>query len=310
MKLVKKIVLLVILAALLLVLIIPKWNPLLNDVSADQVSVQLQETFGNLFNNRDPLTLGRIISAAAVVVGITIVCIVICMLLEWLAQKGKQRRSIASLFSSLTKFLGVIVAFVWALSILGVDLVGIFASLGIASLIVGFGAQSLIEDTITGIFIIFEGQYHVGDIIVLDEFRGTVKHIGIRTTSVQDDGGNIKIVNNSDIRNLQNRSRADSVAVSDLSISYNANIEEVEKIIATELPGMYERHSDVFISAPMYKGIQALGESSVVLRFVVCTKEQNFYAAFRALNRELKLMCDRNGIEIPFNQLVIHQADK
>jgi small conductance mechanosensitive channel len=73
---------------------------------------------------------------------------------------------------------------------------------------------------------------------------------------------------------------------------------------------MYERHSDVFISAPMYKGIQALGESSVVLRFVVCTKEQNFYAAFRALNRELKLMCDRNGIEIPFNQLVIHQADK
>jgi small conductance mechanosensitive channel len=199
------------------------------------------------------------------------------------------------------------VGLVWALSVLGVDLVGIFASLGIVSLIIGFGAQSLIEDAITGVFIIFEGQYHVGDIVVLDEFRGTVQNIGIRTTRIIDDGGNVKIVNNSDIRNIQNRSRADSVAVSDLSIAYECDIREVEAIIAAELPGMFERHPDVFLECPQYKGVQAMGDSAVVLRFIVKATEPNFYAAFRALNRELKLMCDKHGIEIPFNQLVVSQ---
>ena len=213
----------------------------------------------------------------------------------------------AGLFSSLTKFISAIVGLVWALSVLGVDLVGIFASLGIASLIIGFGAQSLIEDAITGVFIIFEGQYHVGDIVVLDEFRGTVQNIGIRTTRIMDDGGNVKIVNNSDIRNIQNRSRADSVAVSDLSIAYECDIREVEAIIAAELPGMFERHPDVFLECPQYKGVQAMGDSAVVLRFIVKATEANFYAAFRALNRELKLMCDKHGIEIPFNQIVVSQ---
>jgi small conductance mechanosensitive channel len=242
-----------------------------------------------------------------VVVFVWLVCIIICAVLELMAKKGRHTRSMAGLFSSLTKFICAIVGLVWALSVLGVDLVGIFASLGIVSLIIGFGAQSLIEDAITGVFIIFEGQYHVGDIVVLDEFRGTVQNIGIRTTRIMDDGGNVKIVNNSDIRNIQNRSRADSVAVSDLSIAYECDIRQVEAIIAAELPGMFERHPDVFLECPQYKGVQAMGDSAVVLRFIVKATEANFYAAFRALNRELKLMCDKHGIEIPFNQLVVSQ---
>ena len=306
MKNFKKIGLPLALILALILLVNPGWNPLLGESSRAAVSAQLAQTFGGLFSG-DAASFAQVISAAAVVVFVWLVCIVICAVLELMAKKGRHSRSMAGLFISLTKFISAIVGLVWALSVLGVDLVGIFASLGIASRIIGFGAQSLIEDAITGVFIIFEGQYHVGDIVVLDEFRGTVQNIGIRTTRIIDDGGNVKIVNNSDIRNIQNRSRADSVAVSDLSIAYECDIREVEAIIAAELPGMFERHPDVFLECPQYKGVQAMGDSAVVLRFIVKATEPNFYAAFRALNRELKLMCDKHGIEIPFNQIVVSQ---
>ena len=212
----------------------------------------------------------------------------------------------AGLFASLTRFICSIVGIVWALGILGVDLASIFASLGVASLIIGFGAQSLIEDAVTGIFIIFEGQYQVGDIIVLDDFRGTVKSIGIRTTSIEDAGGNLKIVNNSDIRNLQQRSRATSVAVCDVSISYDADLQQVEDILVQALPDIYEKHQDLFLSLPCYAGVEALADSAVVLRFIVEVSEENFFSGRRALTRELKLLMDQNNIEIPFPQMVVH----
>lgn len=309
MKGIKKIALPLVLIIALVLLVNPGWNPLLDEAGKQAVLTQLRETFGGLLGG-EGVGIGKIVSAAAVVVLVCLVCNLLCLALDAMARKGKARKSMAGLFVSLTKFVGAIVGIVWALSILGVDLVGIFASLGIASLIIGFGAQSLIEDAITGLFIIFEGQYNVGDIIVLDEFRGTVTNIGIRTTRVQDDGGNVKIVNNSDIRNLQNRSWASSYAVSDLSISYDADLLQVEAIIAEELPGIYERNQKLFLAQPQYKGVQAMADSAVVLRFVVEVEETSFFPAFRALNRELKLMCDRHGIEIPFNQLVIHQAGK
>ena len=304
MKNFKKIGLPLALILALVLLVNPGWNPLLGEANRAAVSAQLAQTFGGLFTG-DATSIAQFISATAVVIFVWLVCILICAALDLIAKKSSHTRSMAGLFISLSKFICAIVGLVWALSVLGVDLVGIFASLGIASLIIGFGAQSLIEDAITGVFIIFEGQYHVGDIVVLDEFRGTVQNIGIRTTRIKDDGGNIKIVNNSDIRNIQNRSRADSVAVSDLSIAYECDIREVEAIIAAELPGFFERHQDIFLDVPQYKGVQAMADSAVVLRFIVKATEQNFYPAFRALNRELKLMCDKHNIEIPFNQIVV-----
>ena len=308
MKNTKRLILIVVLAALMLLLVNPGWNPLLDETTKTAISAQVQDTFGGLLGGTGMLTPARIICAVAAAALVWLVCILLCWALELLALKGKHRRSMAGLFISFVKFISAIVGLVWALSILGVNLAGIFASLGIASLIIGFGAQSLIEDAITGIFIIFEGQYNVGDIIVLDEFRGTVRNIGIRTTTIEDDGGNMKIVNNSDIRNLQNRSNNTSLAVSDVGISYDARIEDVEKIILEAIPEIYERNKHLFVAAPRYMGVQELGESSVVLRLVVDCEEEKFFAARRALNRELKILFDDKGVEIPFNQLVIHQG--
>ena len=299
----------IILGLILVVLTSFAWNPLVAANTRAEVFSQLQETFGGLFGGTGLLSPAKLISAATVVVVVWLINILICWILEQIGKNNQKSLSVIGLFTSLCKFICVIVGGVWALGVLGVNVAGIFASLGIASLIVGFGAQSLIEDMISGIFIIFEGQYHVGDIIVLDEFRGYVRNIGIRTTSIEDDGGNFKICNNSDIRNLQNRSMNRSIAVTNLCISYNADIPTVENIILAALPEMFERNKDVWLSVPRYAGVDSLGESSVELRFLVDVNEQNFFSGRRRLNRELKILLDKNNIEIPFNQIVVHKGD-
>lgn len=305
----KNLIQIVVIAILLVILLVPSLNPFLDSATKSAVVAQLQEVFGGLFANHGMLTPAKLISAAAIVLIVWLANILICSLLQWIADMKSSSRSIIGLTTSLVKFLSVIVGAVWALGVLGINLTAIFASLGVASLIVGFGAQSLIEDAVTGIFIIFEGQYQVGDIIVLDDFRGTVKHIGIRTTTIEDGGGNQKVVNNSDIRNMQNRSRNSSIAVCDLCISYNADIRNAEKVIQATLPKIYEQYNTLFLAQPRYLGVESLGESSVVLRIVADVAETDFFLGYRTLNRELKLMCDENGIEIPFNQIVVHKAD-
>lgn len=308
MKFTKKIILVLVAVALLVVLLVPSINPLLNKDSRATLTAQIQSTFGGLLGGAGTLTPARILCALAVILLVWVVCTIVCWVLGFLGKKNSRRTSVVGLFISLVKVGSFITGAVWALGIVGVNLTGIFASLGLVSLIIGFGAQSLIEDAVTGIFIIFEGQYQVGDIIVLDDFRGVVKSIGLRTTQIEDNGGNLKIVNNSDIRNLQNRSRDKSVAVCDLSIAYDAKLKEVEKVLAETLPQIYERHKDLFLSVPQYSGVESLGESSVVLRIVADVEEENFFQGYRTLNRELKLMCDEHNIEIPFNQIVVHQA--
>ena len=305
----KKRNLVIVLALILLVLTSFSWNPLVGEGLRIEVTYQLKETFSGLFGGTGLLTPAKLISAATVVVMVWIVNIVVCWILEQIGKKNQRSLSVIGLFTSLCKFICVIVGGVWALGVLGVNIAGIFASLGIASLIIGFGAQSLIEDMISGIFIIFEGQYHVGDIIVLDEFRGYVRNIGIRTTMIEDDGGNFKICNNSDIRNLQNHSMNRSIAATNICISYNADIPTVENIILAALPEMFERNKDVWLTVPRYAGVDNLGESSVELKVLVDVNENNFFSGRRRLNRELKILLDKNNIEIPFNQIVVHKGD-
>ena len=175
----------------------------------------------------------------------------------------------------------------FGLRALGVDVTASLASVGVVTLIIGFGAQSLIEDVLTGIFLIAEGRYNVGDILVLDDFRGKVVDISVRTTTLEDSGGNHKIINNSEIRNFQNRSQKTSVAVSTISIGYDADLRAVEAVIADALPAMYEENRGVFLDVPQYLGVEELAGSGVVLKFIVSATEENIFAARRALNRSL-----------------------
>ena len=296
-------------AVLLVVLLNPGMNPLLNEGAKNAATAELQKTFGMLAGGTTgAFSPARLMTALAVVILMWMLTSISCALLEKVSKGKKRSETVASLTISVIKVVGSIATIVWVLSVMGVDIGTIFASLGIMSLIIGFGVQSLIEDCVTGLFIIFEGLYNIGDIIVLDSFRGTVEKITLRTTTIKDTGGNLQVINNSDIRNVQNRSAIESLAVCDIGITYEADIREVEAIVLPEMERLYAENQDVFLEAPKYAGVQTLDASSVVLRFTVKTLEANYFPATRRLNREMKCLFDDKGIEIPFNQIVVHQA--
>ena len=227
-------------------------------------------------------------------------------LLSLIKPKERKGLTLISLFSSLLHYVAALVILCWGLSILGVNVNAIVASVGIVALIVGFGAESLVADVVTGIFLLFENQYNVGDIVEVNGFRGTVKEIGIRTTSIMDVGGNVKIINNSEMKNILNRSDNISRAVSDIAIPYETDLETLEAKIPELMQAIYAQRADVMLAAPQYLGVQQLADSSVVLRFVVEVAEKDIYAGARILNRDLWLGFRKLGVECPFPQVDVH----
>ena len=155
---------------------------------------------------------------------------------------------------------------------------------------------------------VFEEKYSIGDIIILDDFRGTVKDIGVRTTTIEDAGKNLKVVNNSDIRNFQNRSRNTSVASCEVSVSYETDLENLERLLSEKLPAMYEAHPDLYLAAPQYLGVTQLADSGVQIKLIVETKEENVFAAQRMLTRDIRILFADAGVDIPFPQVVVHKA--
>ncbi len=242
------------------------------------------------------------------IAGIAIALAIGVHYLAKVAFRGKKAVTIARLMVSFLKWVIFLCAIFFTLDAWGANTTTMLASAGVLTLIIGLGAQSLIADILAGIFIVFEGEFQVGDIVIIDSWRGEVKEIGMRTTKLVDAGGNIKIVNNSEIRTIINQTQELSVAKTYVSISYGTRIEAVEAVIADNIQEMKEKIPYI-VEGPFYMGVSELGESGVVLLFTAKCKEADYYQCSRDLNRQVKIMFDDNGIEIPFNQLVIHQED-
>ncbi|MBP5230981.1 MAG: mechanosensitive ion channel [Clostridia bacterium] len=215
-------------------------------------------------------------------------------------------RSILSIVSSMLKYIAGIVILCWGLTILGVNVSTIVASVGIIALVVGFSAESLISDVVTGAFMLFENQYNVGDIVEVDGFRGTVISIGIRTTCIADPGDNVKIVNNSAMKNILNRSDKLSRAVSNIAIPYGTDLAKLESEIPALMKRIHEAHPDLMKKEPVYLGVQELASSSVILRFIVNVNEKDIYSGARVLNHDLLLGFRELGVECPFPQVDVH----
>lgn len=226
--------------------------------------------------------------------------------LRKLAIPLKKGKAIVDIVCSLIKYAALIVLLFFVLKTLGVDTTAILAGIGILGLVVGLGAQPLIADILAGLFIVFERLFDVGDIIVADGFRGTVKEIGIRTTKLVDTGGNIKIINNADLKSIVNMTNQLSLAICDIGIEYGESLERVEAILKENLPKVKAAIPDIK-EGPFYKGVSELGDSAVVIRFAANCDEGARYQVERDMNREFKLIFDKNNINIPFPQIVLNQ---
>lgn len=228
------------------------------------------------------------------------------LVISWILTFIKKGKAIFNLLGSFIKYLSVLVFIFMSLKALNVDTGTLLAGVGILSLIVGLGAQPLIEDIISGLFIVFENVFDVGDIIIVDGFRGTVRDIGIRTTRFEDTAGNFKIMNNSDLRTVINLTDNLTLVPCVVQIEYGESIERVEAVIKDNLEEIGKAIPDI-VEGPFYKGVSSLGASGVELKFVARCDESARFQVERDMNRQFKLLFDKNGINIPFTQVVIHQ---
>ncbi len=243
-------------------------------------------------------------------VQIITIAIVLFLLIKFITAKcfvgGNRSITIGKLIGSFLKWVIVIGAILFILSAWGVDASAILASAGILTLVIGLGAQSLVADIVAGVFIVFESEFQVGDIVIINDWRGTVKEIGIRTTKIVDAGGNINIVNNSEITTIINQTKDTSLAKCVVGIDYCESLPRVELAVKENLQKIKE-NIPAIIEGPYYKGVTALNTSSVDLLFVAKCKEEDIYQVQRELNREFKLLFDEYKINIPFPQVVVNK---
>ena len=264
------------------------------------------ESFAGTFKGIN-LNVNSIIKVLVMAALVLAVENLILLIMSVLKTENRRTQSVISIVGNALRYITAVVILGWGLTILGADVGTVVAGIGILALIIGFGANSLIADLVTGVFMIFEDQYNIGDYIEVGGFRGKVTSIGIRTTCIEDPGGNVKIINNSDMSNILNRSDHSSKAVSTIGIPYETDLEALEEKIPGMLKEIYDRHSDVMLSEPKYLGVDELADSAVVLKFIAEVDDKNIYSAGRVLNRELFLCFRKVGVNVPFPQVDVHQ---
>ncbi|MBB5324118.1 small conductance mechanosensitive channel [Anoxybacillus tepidamans] len=221
----------------------------------------------------------------------------------------RREATLLKLLDNVITYVIYFIALVMILDTFGVAVRTLLAGAGIVGLAVGFGAQSLVKDVITGFFIIFEDQFSVGDYVRIGNFEGYVETIGLRVTKIKSWTGEVHILPNGSITQVTNFSLHNSVAVVDVSVSYEGDIERAEQTIRellAELPAKYED----MVAPPELLGIQNFTSSEVVMRVVCETKPMRHMFIARALRKEIKLRLDEHGIEIPFPRLVLYNRQE
>lgn len=223
--------------------------------------------------------------------------------------KGKPRRvTVGKLVSSIVKVVIWVVAIIAILAVWGVNVGALVAGAGVLTLIVGFGMQSLIADVIAGIFLVCDGTIEVGEIITIDDWRGTVQEIGIRNTKLINYSGDIRVCNNSTITVYINQSREKSYPTVIVGIAYEEDVVKVEKLFIEHKQELKARLPRI-LEGPDYLGVDNLAGSSVDLKFGARCKEEDFFQVQRDMRGVIKTFLNEMGVNIPFPQVVVHTSE-
>ena len=199
------------------------------------------------------------------------------------------------------------IALITALGELGVNLAPLIAGAGIAGIALGFGAQSLVEDCIAGLFMLVEDQYGIGDIVDLDEATGVVEKISLRTTVLRGVDGTVWHVPNGEVQRVGNRSQLWSVALIDVDVAYDCDLATARQVILDTVQTVCagDDWSSSVLDEPQLLGVEALGADGITIRVTIKTEPGTQWALQRALREAIKGALDGAGIEIPFPQRTI-----
>jgi small-conductance mechanosensitive channel len=219
-----------------------------------------------------------------------------------LSERRRQRtETLGSVLRSLTTAVIFGIAFLMVLSEFGVDLAPLLASAGVAGVALGFGAQSLVKDFLSGIFMLLEDQYGVGDIIDVGEAAGTVEEVTLRVTKLRDPSGVAWFVRNGEIVRVANKSQGWSTAVVDLPVAYTEDVEKVIGIIRDVVGRMYtdEQWSPVMIAEPTVAGVEQITGNTVTIRVFAKTEPNEQWGVQREIRERVKVAFDRAGVRAP-----------
>lgn len=226
-----------------------------------------------------------------------------------LAIDETRARTLSSLLRSTLRYVTGIVALLMILDLLGIDTKALLGGAAVLGLAVGFGAQNLVRDIITGFFLIYERQYDVGDYVTIAGVSGVVEQIGLRTTVLRDWSGDVHTVPNGLVEKTTNSSRRGARALVEVPVSYTADLRQVIDILervcaqaAKELPVIRE--------GPKVLGVKQLGESGVVLLVWARTEPLSQWSVERELRLRIKQALDIAGIEVPYPRLVVYETQK
>jgi small-conductance mechanosensitive channel len=217
-------------------------------------------------------------------------------------ERRKQRaETMGSLLKSITTGLTLAIVIVMVLAKLGQPIAPIIASAGILGIAFGFGAQNLVKDFLSGIFMILEDQYGVGDAVDLGEATGTVEAVGLRVTRLRDVNGTVWYVRNGEILRVGNQSQNWARTVLDITVDYEADLDRVQVILQEEATTMYEdeRFHDVIIEQPEVWGVERFDKDGAVVRVVLKTAPMQQWLVARAMRQRVKARFDTEGIRIP-----------
>lgn len=215
--------------------------------------------------------------------------------------------TVAKLLSSIMRYVIWFIVVLMILGELNIDITPFIASAGVIGLAIGFGAQEIVRDFISGFFIIFEGSFNVGDVVEIEGFKGNVKSLGLRTTIIENWLGEQKIINNGKIGSIINYSNNDSIAIIDFGVSYDTDLSSINELMEHFVSDTMKKY-DVIIEVPQFLGVIELAESSINMRMLVKTKAMQHFQVERDVRRDLVEVLLKNKVEIPFPQVVVHNA--
>lgn len=225
--------------------------------------------------------------------------------------EGLQRKkTLGTVLTAIGLVLIVAITGMMVLHEVGIELAPLLATAGVAGLAIGFGAQTLVKDMISGIFALLEDQYSIGDVVEAAGVSGAVEEVNLRTTILRDIHGVVHVVPNGEIRVLSNKTKGWSRAVLEVGVSYR---EDPDRVIAVLQDLAEEIYADptfgaLLLEPPTVPGVEAFADSAITLRMMAKTVPLKQWDLARELRRRIKHRFDAEGIEIPFPQRTVwHQ---
>ena len=223
------------------------------------------------------------------------------------ARRKQRAETMGGVLRSVTTFTVLTIAAIMSLSEVGVDIGPLIAGAGIVGIALGFGAQTLVRDFLSGLFMLFEDQYGIGDVVDLGDAVGTVEAVSLRVTRLRDVNGTVWYVRNGEILRVGNMSQNWARSVLDVRVGLGEDLTRVRTILEETCHGMWddEDFSGMIIEEPEVWGVERMDPDAVVVRVAVKTAPLEQWAVARELRKRIKERFALEGIEIPFPQQVV-----